>query len=587
MNLRRDLGILRRVWAFMRPYRFIYGIGAFLFVTVGIVGSVNMGTMVRSLTEAHLTGSLDEFYRAIVRCLLLTLTVMVGLTAQIILYNYSKTCMEVDLATTLIVKTLRTKMSVLIQTNPGELLSQFNNDVRATLNVVGNGLVHMMSSFMGGIIMVGVIALMSWEIALFALAVGLLNVWISAKIAPKQRELSSGFQKSLAAVAGLLNEVLTGSCIIRLFDLRKTIVSRAEGPVSRSGSLLLARQRITCLSDLAAGLINVLGVAGTLIVGVVLHQAGRVALPDVLGSVMLAGSVGGSFTNGASKLTDYQKALAAAELVLDSLDVEEEDTAFGTALVDHSCPQAIDIRGLSCFYKDRSPALSNVSLSVRRHQFIGLVGLSGGGKSTLFKALMQFVDYQGDMAVFGRPVREYALASLRGCMAYVAQETVLFDDTIAVNIGYGKAGASQEDIVRAAKLAYAYDFIMEMPDGFDTVTGERGVQLSGGQRQRIAIARAFLMDAPLLLLDEATSALDSQSEVQVQRALEHLMEGRTILSAAHRLSTIQNADEILVFDKGAIAERGTHEELLALGGRYAGLYKAQAGKASEDLLRGA
>jgi len=220
--------------------------------------------------------------------------------------------------------------------------------------------------------------------------------------------------------------------------------------------------------------------------------------------------------------------------------------------------------------------LEKVNLTVKKGQFVALVGSSGSGKSTLIKILMGLYSVdEGSLIVNGRSLSHYPLEELRNLTAYVPQDAYLFDGSILENISYGKPDASKDEVISAAKLAHAHDFIVEQQEGYDSLVGERGAKLSGGQRQRIAIARALLKDAPILLLDEATSALDSESEAIVQQALETLMQGRTTIAIAHRLSTIQHADEIYVLKNGRVVEQGTHDSLLKQAGVYRELHVLQ------------
>ena len=259
------------------------------------------------------------------------------------------------------------------------------------------------------------------------------------------------------------------------------------------------------------------------------------------------------------------------------LDLETEEERDQGKLTLGGTHHTIEFRGVSLQYQSHAvPALSGIHLSIQSGEMVALVGSSGSGKTTLVSLLPRFYDpTEGDIFLDGIALSSYTLQSLRAHIGIVSQETVLFDDTIRHNIAFGRMGALPEDVERAARLAYAHEFIQRLPGGYDTTIGERGLKLSGGERQRLAIARAILRDPPLLILDEATSALDSEAERIVQLALMNLMKNRTTLVIAHRLSTIQNADRIVVLDKGTIAEIGSHEELLKKGGVYRRLHAMQ------------
>jgi subfamily B ATP-binding cassette protein MsbA len=272
-----------------------------------------------------------------------------------------------------------------------------------------------------------------------------------------------------------------------------------------------------------------------------------------------------------------EQALAAAHHVWEVMDEHVEIPEQADAVELQPLKRGIELRDVSFGYANEGrPVLRNVSLQVAAGTMVALVGESGGGKSTLTKLLPRFHDpISGAVLWDGVDLRKVRLASLRKQIALVTQETVLFNDTVLHNISYGKPEATQAEVEAAAKIAFAHDFIMELPHGYQTIVGERGVFLSGGQRQRLAIARSLLVDAPLLILDEATSALDAESERFVQQAIANLVRNRTTLVIAHRLSTVRRADKIVVMEAGRIIETGSHEELLARGGQYRKLYELQ------------
>jgi subfamily B ATP-binding cassette protein MsbA len=277
------------------------------------------------------------------------------------------------------------------------------------------------------------------------------------------------------------------------------------------------------------------------------------------------------------QFANINQGVAAGERILALLDTQSEvaDRAGATPL--ERLQESIEFRNVRFAYDNSRTIIDGVNFTIRKGETVALVGPSGGGKSTLSELVPRFYDIQGgDILIDGRSVKEYTQESLRSHISVVAQDTILFNDTIGNNIALGKLDATREEIVAAAKVANAHDFIMETAQGYDTNIGDRGMKLSGGQRQRLSIARAVLKNPEILILDEATSALDTESEKLVQEALNTLLQGRTSIVIAHRLSTIHNADRIIVIDHGRVAEQGTHEELLAQGGIYAKLIQMQS-----------
>jgi ABC-type multidrug transport system fused ATPase/permease subunit len=264
------------------------------------------------------------------------------------------------------------------------------------------------------------------------------------------------------------------------------------------------------------------------------------------------------------------------ERVRGILDADIIIPEFPDALDPQAFRGEIEFNDVAFAYASDAPVLQRVSFTIKPGQMVGIVGATGGGKSTIVSLIPRFYDpTAGTVKIDGVDIRQYKLQAMRNQIGYVLQETVLFRGTIRDNIAYGRAGATQDEILEAAKLANADEFIARMPHGYDTLVGDRGETLSGGQRQRIGIARAIIRNNPILILDEPTAALDTESERAVIEALDRLMRGRTVITIAHRLSTIRNCDKILVLKDGVVAEEGTHDELLALGGVYADLYRAQ------------
>jgi subfamily B ATP-binding cassette protein MsbA len=270
-----------------------------------------------------------------------------------------------------------------------------------------------------------------------------------------------------------------------------------------------------------------------------------------------------------------QQGVAGAQRVFEIIDLVPEIRNRPGAVVLPPIAREIEVRDITFRYEE-APVLKNINLTVRAGEAVAFVGMSGGGKTTLVNLIPRFYDVaEGAILIDGRDIRTVTVESLRGQIAIVTQQTILFNDTVRNNIAYGDIARTEEEIVAAAKAANAHDFIMRLPQGYDTLIGEQGTKLSGGERQRISIARALLKDAPILILDEATSALDTESERHIQAALERLMENRTTLVVAHRLSTIEKADRILVLEQGRLVESGRHDELIGQKGRYAALHNLQ------------
>ena len=467
-----------------------------------------------------------------------------------------------------------------LETISGEPAGVFMSRIMNDLNLVREAVVRLANNLVRDsltvIVLVGAMFWLDWLMAFVVLAVYPLAMQPIIRIGNRQRKASGNLQTHMEDVTSLLAETLQGTRMVKAYQLEDQEIGRTrvafDGLYQRLVGLLTGRAKIDPILEI---------VGGVAVGGVVALASWRVAQGDMqVGDViafittliLLVQPVRAIGTLNAVT----NEGLAAAERILTLLDTPRQVT-------DREGAQALEIKtGQISFdrvgfsYGVDAVALDDINFSVKPGQTVALVGPSGAGKSTIINLLPRFFDVtSGQILIDGQTISDVTLHSLRGAMALVSQDAILFDDTVAANIAFGKANASQDEIETAAKGAAAHDFIMALPGGYDAPVGAMGNRLSGGQRQRISIARALLKDAPILLLDEATAALDAESERQVQEALTRLQVGRTTIVVAHRLATVREADLIVVMDAGRIVETGTHDSLLAKPGLYARLCQLQ------------
>ena len=402
--------------------------------------------------------------------------------------------------------------------------------------------------------------------------------WIAGKLVKRIRGLQANYRQKTDVMAQIAQDAVSGILVLRSFGIEEVFRKKMHKASVELVENEEKRTQITNTAIVVRKLIQWLPNIISAVYAVWLVSRGAVSLGGLVGFILILSKFADAYTGLPFAMVDASTGMGSVDRVEKILSAEEEPSGEGCAdAVTRAAENVIAFDQVDFSYHENVPVLQGLTFSVKKGENVAFVGESGGGKSTIFRILCGFYEKTGgEYRIFGRPIEEWNREALREQIALVSQNVFLFPTTIAENIAYSKPGTTREQIEEACKKAQIHEFIQILPEGYETMVGERGAILSGGQKQRIAIARAILKNAPVLLLDEPTSALDVETESEIQEAIRTVMAGRTCITIAHRLSTIQNADRIYVLKQGQIAECGTHEELLATGGAYAAMYGEEA-----------
>jgi subfamily B ATP-binding cassette protein MsbA len=476
-------------------------------------------------------------------------------------------------------------LSFFTKTPTGILISRLTNDVTLIQGAVSSALTSVLRDSFTIIALTVVVFYRDWKLAIIACIILPVAAIPVIKFGQKLRKFSIKGQIRMGFITSLLQETISGNRIVKAFTMEDYESRRFAAENDRFFKIVMKRQKIRAVSSPVVELLGGVGIAAIVLVGGYAVIKGT-STPGTFGSFLAAVLLLYKPFKSLSSVNDIvQGGLAAGSRVFELMDTTPDiRDAHGAVLLD-GISDGVKFEDVSFKYEDEM-VLNDINLDVNVGEVVALVGVSGAGKTTLVNLIPRFYDVdEGRITIDRRDIRTVTIKSLREHIGIVTQQTILFNDTVRNNIAYGDISKSEEEIIAAAKAANAHGFIQKLPLGYDTVIGERGVKLSGGERQRISIARALLKNAPILILDEATSSLDSESEFQVQVALERLMANRTVFLIAHRLSTIRNAHRIVVIDNGRIIEEGTHDELLAMNRTYKRLYQMQFMDDGETVLR--
>jgi ABC-type multidrug transport system fused ATPase/permease subunit len=416
--------------------------------------------------------------------------------------------------------------------------------------------------------------ILDWRISTVLILMNSLSLYINTRFSKPIRTASADIQKNTGVMTENLINLLAGIKIIKLFHVGDIITQRYITSNDENAELSIKRTHLSSMLNGTNYLLSIFNNLGIIVIGSFMVNSNLTTFGTLFAIMNLQRDLNRAFLQVGAYIPQIHDSLASGQRVFEYLDQTVEPEHY--TMPPSNNEAFIQMKEVDFNYENEKRVLQDLNISIEEGQTVALVGPSGGGKSTVIKLLLGFyAPLSGTISVCGKTLGQTTLKDLRDRIAYVPQDAYIFDGTIEENIKYGNENATTEQVIAAAKAANADDFIVQQSDGYHTKVGERGTKLSGGQKQRIAIARAILKDAPILLLDEATSALDSESELLVRQAIDRLMENRTTVVVAHRLSTIQNADAIYFIENGNAVEKGTHQQLLSKGGKYKVLYETQ------------
>ena len=565
-----------RALKYIKPY-WKRGLAAGICTIIAAGGTAYLPFVIKDMVDQVLSEKNTTMLNWIVLSIVVVFVIRgIAYYGQSYLMNYVGQRVIIDIRKAVFEKLQRLSMSFYDKHKTGTIMSYVTNDVSALQSAMVENVVEMITETVILVASIVMMIYLDWKLFLVTFATFPVVLFFIDSFGKRIRKSGSRIQEAAADITSVLQEVASSPRVIKSFVREGYEVDRFD---KENMNNFRANMKYAQLSSTLTPTIEFVAAIG---VSIILWYGGN----SVINGSITAGSLVAFLTyavnisNPIKRLSrvigNIQRALAAAQRVFDVLDLPEDIKNAPDAKLLPKVKGDVRFNDVSFAYNENEEVLSHVSFEVKPGEMIAFVGPSGAGKSTVASLLPRFYDAtKGSITIDGEDIRKVTLNSLREQVGIVPQETVLFNGSVYDNILYGRLDATREEVEAAAKAANAHEFIMQLPNGYETMLGDRGMNISGGQRQRISIARAILKNPQILILDEATSALDTESERVVQEALDRLMVGRTSFVIAHRLSTIKNADKIMVLEKGQLIEQGNHDELMAMDGLYAHLYKIQ------------
>ena len=564
----------RRIIGCMRGTRFLYVFGVLGMAGLTFLFQTQIALMFLTLFDTIMTGTFTDVLDNVLMNLIVVLFIFMMIPPFIYITQKAVVKTTGNIRRFAFSKLARLPVTYFKKHHSAEITSRLTNDITEVEKAYSNLLLNFIVNLIAGLGTSVVMFFLDWRLSVIGLFAAVLTVLVNTVYAKRLRRVSTKVQENLSTLNTKLSNIISGLQVVRVFNIQRLIMEKFNKSNTDVQDVSQERVRKQAVINAANTFIGFMSFIGITTIGAYFVLIGETTVGTIVAVTQLQNGIRELARSLGDFITNLQASLAAGDRVFELFDESEE--------VEYYPQENLELENTSVAFKnlsfayDDDPVIKNMTFSLENNQTAALVGPSGGGKSTVFKLLMQFYPPQeGALLVGNKGAAKQSLKEIRNQIAYVPQDAHLFNCSVKENIAYGNLEASEEKIIEAAKAANAHDFIMSLPEEYDTQVGENGTSLSGGQRQRIAIARAILKDAPILLLDEATSALDNESEKLVQEALANMMQDKSSLVIAHRLSTIEHTDNIFVIENGEVVETGAHQVLLDQEGLYANLYEKQ------------